>query len=257
MSSRILLLGHRIGYSASPAMQNAAFRQLAMPLSYELCDVEPSGLAEAVRRLREDDVLGANVTTPHKVSVLDLVDEIDANAERIGAANVIVRRGGHLVAHSTDLPAITAELCRFTFEATRLAVVLGAGGAARAATAALADTGWQAVRQVTRDTWSDLPALLRDADLLVNATPIGTRSDESPLAAHSLRPGLAVLDLVYRPSPTRLVTDARAAGATARAGAEILLYQAVLSFSLWTDQPAPVEVMRSALMSDLGSGADV
>jgi shikimate dehydrogenase len=257
VSSRILLLGQRIGYSASPAMQNAALRELDLPISYQLRDVEPSGLAEAVHRLRDDGVLGANVTTPHKVAVLDLVDDVDASAARVGAANVIVRQNGRLAAHSTDLPAIAAELARFMFTSTHRALVLGAGGAARAVAAALTDDGWPEVSQVTRDTWSDLPAKLAAADLLVNATPIGTGSDESPVPAEWLRPDLPVLDLVYRPSPTRLVMEARAAGASARAGAGVLLEQAALSFTLWTQQLAPVEVMRSALRSELGSGADV
>jgi shikimate dehydrogenase len=228
-----------------------------LPITYELCDVEAPSLEDAVRLLRHDDVAGANVTTPHKVAVLDLVDEVDATAACVGAANVIVRQDGRLIAHSTDLPAIAATLKQFTFAATRRAVVLGAGGAARAVAAALVDAGWQDVCLLTRDAWSELPGRLAEADLVVNATPIGTGSDESPLPAGSLRADLPVLDLVYRPSPTRLVTDARAAGAAARAGAGILLDQAALSFTLWTNLPAPVPVMRAALQSELGSGADV
>jgi shikimate dehydrogenase len=257
VSSRVLLLGQGIGYSASPAMQNAAFSHLDLPVAYQLCDVQPSGLAEAVGHLRDDDVLGANVTTPHKVAVLNLVDEIDASAARVGAANVIVRRHGRLVAHSTDLPAIASELRHFNFATSLRAVVLGAGGAARAVAAALADAAWPEACLVRRDEWPGLPAMLGAADLLVNATPIGTGSQESPVPTGSLRADLPVLDMVYRPSPTRLVTDARAAGAPARAGAGILLEQAVLSFTLWTARPAPASVMRSALRSELGSGADV
>ncbi|HYN63966.1 MAG TPA: hypothetical protein VES36_05125 [Candidatus Limnocylindrales bacterium] len=257
MSSRVLLIGHWIGYSASPAMQNAALHELGLPVTYQLCDVEPIGLAEAVSHLRDDGVLGANVTTPHKVAVLDLVDQIDASAARVGAANVIVRRNGDLVAHSTDLAAIAAELGWFRFATTRRAVVLGAGGAARAVAAALTDAGWQDVCLLTRDAWSELPARLAAADLLVNATPIGTGSDESPVSVDSLRAELPVLDLVYRPSPTRLVSESRASGAPARAGAGVLLGQAALSFTLWTNRPAPVPVMRAALRSELGSGADV
>ena len=110
---------------------------------------------------------------------------------------------------------------------------------------------------VDRARWLNLPGALMSADLLVNATPIGTDSDETPVPAALLRPGVAVLDLVYRPSPTRLVREARAAGARARGGAGILLRQAVFSFSLWTDRAAPVEAMRDALRNELGPGADV
>src|SRR5712691_9633314 len=114
MSSRVLLLGHGIGYSASPSTQNAAFRRAGLAVTYEVCDVDASGLADAVRAVGGDGVVGANVTTPHKVAVLELVDDVDASAARVGAANVIVRRDDRLVAHSTDLPAIAAELRHFT-----------------------------------------------------------------------------------------------------------------------------------------------
>jgi shikimate dehydrogenase len=257
VSARVLLLGQRIGYSASPAMHNAAFGHLGLPVSYQLCDVDTAGLAQAVHRLREGDVVGANVTVPHKVAVLDLVDEADASAARVGAANVIVRRNGRLVAYSTDLPAIAAGLRRFRLAATRRAVVLGAGGAARATKAALDDAGWQEICLLTREGWTEMSDRLAVADILVNATPVGTDSHESPVPAESLRANLPVLDLVYRPSPTRLVLDARASGAEARAGAGVLLDQAALSFTLWTGLPAPDAVMRSALRTELGAGADV
>ena len=256
MSQRVLLLGQDIGYSASPAMQNAAFQRLGLPIRYEIDDVPPSGLADAVARLRHEAMLAANVTTPHKVAVLELVDEVDPSAARVGAANVIVRRNGRLVAHSTDLPAVAGELDRLNVAPGR-AVVLGAGGASRAVTSALADRGWPDVSVIRRDEWESLPARLADADLLVNATPIGTGDDATPVPAQALRANLAVLDLVYRPSPTRLVTEARAAGAQARAGAGILLEQAVLSFALWTARSAPRSVMREALLSELGGEADV
>jgi shikimate dehydrogenase len=257
MTTRAWLLGEGIGYSASPAMLNAAFRAAALPISYDLCNVSAAGLGDAVRALRDVDVLGANVTTPHKVAVLELVDEVDPSAARIGAANVIVRHDGRLAAHSTDLPAIAEELAALGAEPDGRAVVLGAGGAARAVIAALDDASWHEVVTVTRDNWADAAALLAGAGLLVNATPIGTGSDESPLPAEELRPTLRVLDLVYRPSPTRLVNDARRAGSMARAGAGVLLRQAALSFTLWTGLPAPLHAMRDALRGELGSAADV
>jgi shikimate dehydrogenase len=120
---------------------------------------------------------------------------------------------------------------------------------------ALADVGAK-VTIVDRARWAELPALLADADLLVNATPIGTASDESPVAADDLRADLAVLDLVYRPSPTRLVGEARATGAPAEGGAGVLLAQAALSFEMWTGRHAPVDVMADALRDDLGITAD-
>jgi shikimate dehydrogenase len=192
--------------------------------------------------------------------VLDLLDELDPLARRVGAVNTIVVADGRLAGHDTDVAAIAEELALLAEELAlfglfRSAVVLGRGGAARAAEAALADAG-TSVELVGRDRWADLPGLLSGADVLVNATPVGTASDESPVDADLLRSDLAVLDLVYRPSPTRLVREARAAGASARGGAGVLLRQAASSFSLWSGMPAPVEAMRDALRAELGDDAD-
>ena len=253
MTDLVELLGHHIGYSASPALHNAAFAALRIDARYELCDVPASALSGAVAALRGPGRLGANVTQPHKLAACELVDELAPEVERLGAANTIVRDGARLVAHNTDLPALAAEISEIGSFTS--AVVLGAGGASRAVQAALADAG-VSVEVVDRARWHSLPDLLERADLLVNATPIGTGSDESPVLADVLRPDLAVLDLVYRPSPTRLVRDARAAGASATDGAGVLLRQAAASFSLWTGQPAPIEAMQAALEDELGARAD-
>lgn len=253
MPDLAVLLGHHIGYSASPAMHAAAFAALGIDARYELADVAPEGLPAAVDALRDADRLGANVTQPHKLAVCELVDRLSPEVERLSAANTVVRDGARLVAHNTDLPALAAEL--HEFGPIRTVTVLGAGGAARAARAALADRE-AVVFVVDRSRWEALGEMLAASDLLVNATPIGTGSDDSPVPAELLRPDLAVLDLVYRPSPTRLVREARAAGATARGGAGMLLRQAGLSFTLWTGRPAPIDVMRDALRAELGPGAD-
>jgi shikimate dehydrogenase len=169
---------------------------------------------------------------------------------RLGAANTIVRDRGRLVAHNTDVPAVAAELGGLAM-LRRRAVVLGSGGASRAVQAALDRVGADVV-VVDRSRWAELPALLADAALLVNATPIGTGTDLTPVDPDLLRPDLAVLDLVYRPSPTRLVREAHERGATAQGGAGMLLTQAVLSFELWTGRHAPVAVMAEALRVELG-----
>jgi shikimate dehydrogenase len=255
MSGLVVLLGEGIGYSASPAMHSAAFAALGIDARYELRDVAPSDLAGEVEALRDADRLGANVTKPHKVAVCDLVDELTPDVERLRAANTIVTVDGRLVAHNTDLGALTAELAELGASG-RSAVVLGAGGASRAAVAAVEDLGGQAT-VVTRATWRDLPGTLEGAEVLVNATPIGTGDPAAtPVPAELLRPDLAVLDLVYRPSPTRLVRDAHRIGATSRGGAGMLLRQAVESFALWTGREAPVDVMRAALHAELATAVD-
>jgi shikimate dehydrogenase len=252
MTDLVVLLGHHIGYSASPPMHNAAFATLGVDARYELADVDPENLTAAVAELRWPGRIGANVTQPHKLAICGLVDKRSPEVDRLGAANTITRRDGRLIAHNTDLPALTAELAAFGPVAN--AAVLGAGGASRAAQAALEGAGATVV-VVDRGRWGSLPEILREANLLVNATPIGTGSDESPVPVQMLRPDLAVLDLVYRPSPSRLVREARAVGAVARSGAEVLLHQAALSFALWTGRDAPVQVMRDALAAELATHA--
>jgi shikimate dehydrogenase len=252
------LLGEGIAYSASPAMMTAAFAELGLPYRYVIEDVAPEGIAAAVERLRDDDAGGANVTVPHKAAVAALVDELSEDAERAGAVNVVARDGRHLLGLNTDLPATVEAIRTIAPTGVEHAVVLGAGGAGRAVELALRDTAAGKVTILRRSDGSieSLPDVLATADLLVNATPVGTGSDESPVDAALLRPDLSVLDLVYRPSPTRLVRDARAAGALASAGAGILLGQAWRSLELWLSIPAPVDAMRRALRAELGDGTD-
>lgn len=253
MTSRVALLGRDIGYSASPAMHNHAFAFLRLDWRYELLDLPLESLSHAGADIRGGRLAGANVTQPYKAAMAGLLDEVEPSAGQIGAVNTVLRRGERLVGANTDIPAFAAELD--ALGSFQRAVILGQGGGARAAAAVLAAAG-ASVQTVGRDRWGELPALLADADLLVNATPVGTGQDVSPLPASLLRPELAVFDLVYRPSPSRLVRDARAAGAAARGGAGMLLRQAALSFELWTGVAAPVEVMRDALLAELGPETD-
>jgi shikimate dehydrogenase len=179
--------------------------------------------------------------------------------------NTIVNDGGHLVGHNTDIPALVDEIAALRSR-PRSALVLGAGGAARAVAAALTSLGCPSVTLASRSgsgdagaavDWTAVPEAVGAADLLVNATPIGTASDETPIGSEWLHDDLAVLDLVYRPSPTRLVRDARARGLRARAGAGVLLGQGSRSLELWLRVAAPRSVMAAALRMELGDAVDV
>jgi len=190
---------------------------------------------------------------------------VDEFAERAGAVNTIVNRGGALLGTNTDIPAITDEIRRLR-EAPRRAIVIGAGGAAGAVVIALEQLDVIGITRVSRSggggaaSWTNLRMQMEDADVLVNATPVGTNSDESPLEERLLRQGLAVLDLVYRPSPTRLVHDARTRGLEARAGAGVLLGQGWRSLEAWLGIVVSDDVKRvmaDALAAELGPGADV
>jgi shikimate dehydrogenase len=256
MTGRVVLLGHEIGYSASPAINNAAFAALGLPVRYALRDLTADELPGVIDELRRDAFLGANVTKPFKLAAAELVDGRSQEVERLGAANTLVRADGRLTAYNTDLPALRGELAELV-EPGGQALVLGAGGASRAVIAALADLGWRDVRVVDRARWATIREQLVGARLLVNATPIGTASDETPIPTAWLRRDLAVLDLVYRPSPTGLVRAARALGAPARGGAGMLLRQAAASVELWTLREAPLDAMRAALIAELGEEANV
>jgi len=253
------LLGQGIAYSASPAMQAAAFAALGLPHRYELADIPAEGVDAVMASLRIPGSGGANVTTPHKVAVAERCDTLSPDAALLGAVNCVVPRDGRLAGHNTDLPALEDELHALRPDGVGRAVLLGGGGAGRAVEVALERTGATHIGRVMRrdGSWARLADELADADLVVNATPVGTGSDESPVPAGLLRPGLAVFDLVYRPSPTRLVRDAHAAGAPARGGAGMLLGQGWRSLELWLGVPAPIEAMRAGLRSALGDDADV
>ena len=249
----VQLLGEHIAYSASPAMQNAAFASLRLDHTYELADVSADELPDAVTALRSDNRLGANVTVPHKQAVLDMLDEVEPLAARADAVNTVVSRNGKLIGSNTDIPAIADQLRKLGSK-PRMALVLGAGGAARATKLALESAGAEEVVLLSRSSWSDLADLISRAQVLVNATPIGTNRDESPVEQRLLHQGLAVLDLVYRPSPTRLIREARDCGLDARGGAGILLGQGWRSLEAWLGRPVGESVkgdMAAALRREL------
>lgn len=253
------LLGHSIAYSASPAMMAAAFEELGLPHRYVLADIPATDVARTVAQLRLADAGGANVTAPHKAAVAALVDDVSDVAREADAVNTVVREGDRLIGHNTDMPATVEAIGRLRPSGVVHALILGAGGVSRAVQLALTKVEAQRVTVLRRADGSldRLADEIATADLLVNATPVGTGNHDSPVPAELLRADLAVLDLVYRPSPTRLVRDARAAGAEAESGAGILLGQAWRSLELWTGEHAPVEVMRRALEAELGGWAGV
>ena len=230
----VRLLGKPVSGSLSPRMQNAAFAAAGLAWRYEALEVEPEGLEAAVRAL---DV-GANVTIPYKVAVLAFCDEVDAVAQRADSVNTLVVREGRVLGSSTDGLAVTGALGDVH---GAQALVLGAGGAARAVVAALETAGAE-VRIASRS--GEWPPDPHGADVLVNTTPV---KDALLVEPHR---DLQVVDLAYNAdgSDTALVAAARSAGcAVVVDGLEILLRQGAASFERWTGLPAPVEAMRAAL----------
>lgn len=270
------LIGDPVAHSRSPALHNAAFAQLGLRARYELWPTPVSELPARVESLRAPHILGANVTLPHKIAVLELLDRLDPAVEAIGAANTIIREAdGSLTGANTDAPAFLMSLREEAgYEpAGQAAVILGASGAARAAAVALIGAGVAqlTVANRTREraeelladllatsdsdpqlfaltpTDADLPELLAGATLIVNATSLGWHGDESPLPAELIPSGALVFDMVYR--PTQLLRDAAARGARTLDGAGMLARQAALAFERWTGHPAPIEIMRTALQT--------
>ena len=264
------VIGWPVAHSLSPAIHNAAFADLGMRWTYVPLPVEPGRLPAALDGLLALGFVGANVTMPHKSEAAGLCDVLSEDATRLGAANTLVVEGAELHGHNTDTPGFDRFLRRdagFDPEG-RTALVFGAGGAARAVTLALASAGLASLVVALRDPSKDgelrralegFPTAVRTirasdapevaADLVVNATPLGVRGERLPIP--DVGPGWLVVDLLYHPTVTPLLSDARAAGATAFGGLGLLLYQAALSFELWTGTPAPIEVMSAAALAAL------
>jgi shikimate dehydrogenase len=240
-------------------MQNAAFRASGLDWEYELLDVPGAGLGAAVARLREPEFAGANVTIPHKVAVMPMLDGVEGDAEAAGAVNTIRKQAGRLLGSNTDVTGLRVALGAVGVEpGGARVVVLGAGGSARAAAVAL--EGARVIYVARRPEAANLPGaeavmgwdepgwqrLVRHADLLINATPLGRR-EEMPLRPGFLPPRGAVIDLVYVPGGTPLVRRARSLGIRCADGWSVLLAQGAAAFQAWTGRPAPIEAMREAL----------
>ncbi|MFL5724897.1 MAG: shikimate dehydrogenase [Chloroflexota bacterium] len=272
MTKRVVLIGHPVAHSLSGAMQQAAFDDQGVDARYELWDRPPIGLADAVGELRGDDFLGANVTIPHKERMVPLVDRLTEEAHATGAVNTITKEGKRLVGHNTDVPGFRVALDALVGKQKmpRAAVVLGAGGGARAVVYGLITEGFQRIVVFNRHLhrgeglvkhfgrtaahmelrampWHEsiIESELAKVKVVVNATSIGLTDDSTPIPGEIIPPDLLVLDLIYK--QTRFLREAEAAGAEVRDGELMLLHQGAAAFTLWTGKPAPLELMQAKL----------
>jgi shikimate dehydrogenase len=264
------IIGDPIGHTISPPMHNAAFAALGLDYGYVPFRVTAEDLPRAVAGLRALNFAGFNVTIPHKVAVLPLLDAIDPLAARIEAVNTVVNAGGKLTGYNTDAEGFLRALQENGIDpAGKKVAVLGAGGASRAVSYILAEKGAEisvynrssglvraaAVAYVIQQglgktikvlPLDDLAAGIKGVDILVNATSVGMSpgSNDTPVPAHLL-PGVpVVIDIVYSPLETRLLKEAKKAGAKTLGGLDMLVWQGALAFEKWTGQPAPLKVMR-------------
>jgi len=255
------VLGFPVRHSRSPAMMNAAFRELGLDWRYLKLPVPPKRFAETARALPGSGYGGANVTIPHKEAALRLADERGEEAAAIGAANTLTFAGGAIMADNTDAGGLLDALGERP--GGRSALVLGAGGAGRAAAWALREAGAEvAVWNRTAERAAALAAELgvhhrerpASADLLVNATSVGLGAEAEHAVVEALRldgvEAETVVDLVYGEGPTALTSWARARGARVVEGSEVLVRQGAHTLERWTGRRAPLGVMRRALGMD-------
>ena len=278
MSGRCGIIGHPVGHSLSPAFQSAAFAHCGLQASYELWDTLPGALEERIAGLRNEDLLGANVTIPHKEAVFPLLDELGGQSARVGAVNTIVNRDGRLFGFNTDGPGLVAALrneARFEVEGKSI-LLIGAGGAARGIAFALAEARASKVAISNRDAnrakrlaadisaagFRGVGAVPPGAspwgyDAVVNCTSIGMDGGPAPSALPvdlaAARAGTLVVDIVYAPEETPLLLDARTRDLPTLGGLPMLIYQGALAFELWTGIAAPVEVMFEAARKTLAA----
>jgi shikimate dehydrogenase len=268
------VIGDPVAHSKSPAMHNAAFAYFGLNAHYERWHTPLADLATRIESLRAPHMYGANVTLPHKIAILPLLDEVDALADAIGAANTIIRLpDGRLRGTNTDAPAFLQEVTHVCgLDPMGLeTVILGASGAARAAAFALAHAGAGRITIINRTvaraeelladvlatldfdpimTYAapdadDVADVIGDAQLIVNATSLGWHGDETPLPAHFIHDSMCVYDMVYR--PTKLLADAHAQGARGYDGMGMLARQASVAFHHWTGLTPPLDLMLTAL----------
>jgi shikimate dehydrogenase len=281
---KVGLIGWPAVYSVSPAMHNAAFRDLGLDdWEYDVMATPPNELKSRVQTLAERGYVGANVTVPHKQTIIPLLNNVVLSARGANAVNTLLLEDGRIEGYNTDVVGIRADLEANGLKLNRLKVlILGAGGAAHAAVLALANAGshvtivnrrseraWNLYRSVQRGVSSQFKVSVQEVsaldkiapqmDLILNCTPVGMlRPDESPWPQNVPIPGgIVVYDMVYRPEVTLFMQQARDAGSTAIGGLGMLVQQGAASFQLWTGQEPSIEVMTQAAHDALNDVQDM
>lgn len=266
------LIGHPVEHSFSPPMHNAAFNALNMDWTYVAFDVEPSNLKSAIDGARSLNIKGLNVTIPHKIEVMKYLDEIDEVARLIGAVNTIDFR--NMKGYNTDGIGAVKAIEEVTSIKNKNVVVAGAGGASRAISFYIAKYGAESITILNRnvdkasnlakdinliddvkpDSISQINDYVREADILIDTTPVGMHPNvdaDAIVGAEDMHEDLVVFDAVYNPNETALIKQAIKANAKPVYGIKMLLYQGAESFKIWTGQNPPVDVMEDALRKTL------
>lgn len=275
------VMGFPVSHSLSPVMHNAAIASMGFDYVYVPFPIPVEDLPAAITGLKAiQSVQGFNLTIPHKVEVIPLLDEVLPIAKAVGAVNTVKRVGDRWVGTNTDVAGFLSPLKQLNCDwGNSPAVILGSGGAAKAVVAACLELGCPVIHVVGRDSkkmkkfhgamtsqlhdynlrvhpWTSIPHLLEVAGIVINATPIGMASDpNTPIseAEMDLLPDQAIVyDLIYTPRPTKFLQIAAARGLKAIDGLEMLINQGAIGLEFWLDQPVPIEIMRQALITHLG-----
>jgi shikimate dehydrogenase len=280
LSEIVALFGRPVAENPTQYLHERAFAALGLDWRYVTLEVPPERLPDAVRGMRAMNFAGANCTLPHKVAVMENLDEITPAARKIGAVNTVVRMaGGRLLGENTDGKGFIRSVREtgFTLRGARV-VILGAGGAARAIAVEAAEAGVASLQIVNRTEergrelagqvqertgvptefhpWTEAHAVASDTQLLVNATSIALAPDGNalvPIDYDTVRPGMLACDVIPNPPDTPFLRRAREQGAATLDGLGMLVYQGAIAFKLWTGHEAPVDVMREALEAVFGA----
>ena len=265
VTSAYCVIGDPIAHSLSPAIHNAAFKEVGYNGAYLAFNVKD--VASAIAGIKGLGIKGASVTIPHKLAVMEFLDNIDDKALKIGAVNTIVNKNGALHGYNTDCLGATSALLEKTAIKEKQVVLAGAGGAARAiAFGILAEGGDLTIINILEDEGKALAQDLGvnyyplehfknlDCDILINATPLGMTPNihEMAVEAEHLNKNMTVMDIVYNPLRTRLLREAEAIGCNTVDGVSMFVYQGVAQFEMWTDLKAPTDLMRKVILESLG-----
>lgn len=241
------IIGNPVEHSLSPAMHNTAYKELGLNFAYLALKVDD--VKNAIAGIRSLGIRGTSVTVPHKISVMQYLDDIDETAKKIGAVNTIVNNNGKLIGYNTDYLGAIKALEEKTSLKGKNVILIGSGGAARAIAFGLQ----QKQAQITILNRNYDKTKLLDADILIHATPIGMSPNigKSLIPNEYLNTALLVFDIVYNPKETKLIQDAKKIGCTIVYGYKMLLYQAVAQFQLFTGEKAPISIMEKELLKNL------